>query len=89
MPELHVEAPRNLDDVMMSQARSVANQLLGLLLPEMDDRRRNFRPRINVRHVRELILLVERVMHVPGEDGVLVLSMVSTMNAMQVMPTVL
>jgi hypothetical protein len=73
----------------MSQARSTANHLLGLLLPEMDDRRWNFRSRIDVRILMVLILLGKRAMHVPGDDGVPVLSMVSMMNAIQVMPAVL
>jgi hypothetical protein len=72
----------------MSHVRSTTRHLPGLPLPEMDDRHWNFRPRINVGVLRELILLVERVMHIPEDDGVLVLSTVSTMNTMQMVPTV-
>jgi hypothetical protein len=51
----------------------------------MDDHHWNVRLRIDVRVLRELVLLVERAMHVPGIDGIPVLSMVSTMNTIQVM----
>jgi hypothetical protein len=70
----------------MSQARSTAHHLPGLPLHEMDNRRWNVRPHIDVRVLRELILLVERAMHVPDDDGVSIPSMVSMMNTMQVMP---
>jgi hypothetical protein len=50
----------------------------------MEDRRWNVRPHINVWVLRELVLLVERAMHVPGDDGVPFLSMVSTMNIIKV-----
>jgi hypothetical protein len=65
----------------MSRARFMARHLLGLLLPEMDNRRWNIRSRIYVWVHRELVLLAKRAMHVPGGDGVPVLYMVSTMNA--------
>jgi hypothetical protein len=48
----------------------MAIHLLGLLLPEMDNHRWNFRLRIDVWVLREVILLVERVMHIPGDDGI-------------------
>jgi hypothetical protein len=71
----------------MSQVRYAAHHLPSLSLPGMDDRRWNVRPCIDVRpNMRELVLLVERAMHVPGDDGIPVLSMVSMMNIIEVMP---
>jgi hypothetical protein len=73
--------PWHKDDVLISQARSTASHLLGLLLPEMDDRHWKFRPRIYVRLHWELVLLAKRATHMSGYDGILVLYMVSMMNA--------
>jgi hypothetical protein len=60
----------------MSQARSTARHLLGLPLPETNNCRWNVWPRIDVGVQEELVLLVQRVMHVPGDDSVPVLYMV-------------
>jgi hypothetical protein len=75
-PEVHVEVPWHLDHVLMSQARSTARHLLGLPLPETNNCRWNVWPRIDVGVQEELVLLVQRVMHIPGDDSVPVLYMV-------------
>jgi hypothetical protein len=49
----------------------------------MDNRRWNIWPPIDVGVQGELALHVQRAMHVPRDDGVLVLFMVSTMNDLQ------
>jgi hypothetical protein len=56
---------------MMSQARFIARRRLGLPLPEIDDRHRNFWARIDAGVHGEL--LVQRPVHVPGDGDVPVL----------------
>jgi hypothetical protein len=78
-PELDVEAPCHLDDLVISQARFTARRRLGLPLPEIGDRPRNFRACVNVGVHGELVLHVQRPVHVAGDGGVPVLYMMSRM----------
>jgi hypothetical protein len=76
---MDVEVPCHLDDLMMSQARFTTRRQLGLPLPEIADCPRNFWARVDVGAHGELVLHVQRPVHVPGDGGVPVLYMISTM----------
>jgi hypothetical protein len=85
-PELDVEAPWHLDDLVMSLARFSARRRPGLPLPEIGNRPRNFWARVDVGVHEELVLHSQRPVHVADEDGVPVLYMMRRMNPHQHLP---
>jgi hypothetical protein len=70
----------------MFQARSVARRRPGLPLPQILDRPWIVRAHILVWVLTELVLLVKRMMDITNDDGVLVLSMLRTINNVSMMP---
>jgi hypothetical protein len=86
LPELDVKVPWHLDDLVMSQARFTARRRPALPLPKIGDRPRNFWARIDVGVHEELVLHGQRPVHVAGDDGILVLYMMSRMIPHQCLP---